>query len=252
MTLYSLLFIFLVGLNNYNNLLFSYKRSVHSKNLKNSPVKSTYELTRSERKKNNLPPNKYQEKIWELSMNPMTGKPDIDDLFELQFNLNKSNNPLIKSFTVPGESDEMSWISRGPSNVGGRTKGLMFDPNDKNDETVFAGAIAFLLGVYDGFFGPGTGSFFVFFFVRFLGHDFLHASAAAKALNVATNAAAICVFTWSGDIWWILVVPMAVVNIVGAGLGTAVAFRRGSGFVRNVFLVVIGALILKTGIDAYF
>jgi hypothetical protein len=119
-------------------------------------------------------------------------------------------------------------------------------------ETVLAGVIAFLLGVYDGFFGPGTGSFFVFFFVRFLGHDFLHASAAAKALNVATNAAAICVFTWSGDIWWILVVPMAVVNIVGAGLGTAVAFRRGSGFVRNVFLVVIGALILKTGIDAYF
>ncbi|MDB3927508.1 hypothetical protein N9343_02065, partial [Flavobacteriaceae bacterium] len=141
-TLYSLLFIFLVGLNNYNNLLFSYKRSVHSKNLKNSPVKSTYELTRSERKKNNLPPNKYQEKIWELSMNPMTGKPDIDDLFELQFNLNKSNNPLIKSFTVPGESDEMSWISRGPSNVGGRTKGLMFDPNDKNDETVFAGGVS--------------------------------------------------------------------------------------------------------------
>lgn len=119
-------------------------------------------------------------------------------------------------------------------------------------ETLLAGVIAFFLGVYDGFFGPGTGSFFVFFFVRFLGHDFLHASAAAKALNVATNAAAICVFTWSGDIWWILVAPMAVVNIVGAGLGTAVAFRRGSGFVRNVFLVVIGALIFKTGIDAYF
>jgi uncharacterized membrane protein YfcA len=56
-------------------------------------------------------------------------------------------------------------------------------------ETLLAGIIAFFLGVYDGFFGPGTGSFFVFFFVRFLGHDFLHASAAAKALNVATNAA---------------------------------------------------------------
>ena len=119
-------------------------------------------------------------------------------------------------------------------------------------EAVFAGIIAFCLGLYDGFFGPGTGSFFVFFFVRFLGYDFLHASASAKALNAATNTAAIVVFASSGVIWWHLVIPMAIVNIVGAGLGTAVAFRRGSGFVRNIFLVVIAALILKTAADAYW
>ena len=119
-------------------------------------------------------------------------------------------------------------------------------------EAAFAGVIAFCLGLYDGFFGPGTGSFFVFFFVRFLGYDFLHASASAKALNAATNTAAICVFASTGVVWWSLVGPMAIVNIVGAGLGTAVAFRRGSGFVRNIFLIVIAALILKTAIDAYW
>ena len=120
------------------------------------------------------------------------------------------------------------------------------------NEAAFACVIAFCLGLYDGFFGPGTGSFFVFFFVRFLGYDFLHASAAAKALNAATNAAAIVVFASSGVIWWSLVLPMATVNVVGAGLGTAVAFRRGSGFVRNIFLLVIAGLIVKTAIDAYW
>ena len=88
--------------------------------------------------------------------------------------------------------------------------------------------------------------------MRFLGYDFLHASASAKALNAATNTAAIVVFASNGVIWWHLVIPMAIVNIVGAGLGTAVAFRRGSGFVRNIFLVVIAALILKTAADAYW
>ena len=141
-TFFSLFFIFIAGLTNFDNILYTYKRSVHKQNLKNSPVKSIYKLTKNERKKINLPPNQYQEKIWELSMNPMTGKPDIDDLFDLQYNLKEKNNLSIKSFSVPGESDDMKWVSRGPSNVGGRTKGLMFDPNDEDDETVFAGGVS--------------------------------------------------------------------------------------------------------------
>ena len=98
-TLFSLLFIFLVGLSNYNNIFFSYKRSVHSDNLKNSSIKSTYSLTKLERKKINLPPNKYQEKMWELSMNPITGKTEIDNLFETQYEINKSRNLSVKSFS---------------------------------------------------------------------------------------------------------------------------------------------------------
>ena len=75
-------------------------------------------------------------------MNPMTGKPDIDDLFEIQYKLKESNEVDVRAFTVPGESEEMKWVSRGPYNVGGRTKGLMFDPNDESDETVFAGGVS--------------------------------------------------------------------------------------------------------------
>jgi len=119
-------------------------------------------------------------------------------------------------------------------------------------EMLWAAVIALGLGFYDGFFGPGTGSFFVFLFVRVLGYDFLHASAAAKLLNSATNAAAIVVFALGGAVWWPLVLPMAVVNVVGAGLGTWLALHRGSGFVRRVFLVIVAALILKTGYDAFF
>ena len=141
-TFFSLVFIFVVGLTNYDNILYSYKRSVHKNNLENSSIKSTYKLNKSERKKISLPPNQYQEKMWELSMNPMTGKTEISSLFETQYKLNKSQESLVKSFSVPGESEEMKWVSRGPNNVGGRTKGLMFDPNDENDETVFAGGVS--------------------------------------------------------------------------------------------------------------
>lgn len=114
-----------------------------------------------------------------------------------------------------------------------------------------AGTIGLTIGVYDGFFGPGTGSFFVFLFVRWLGYDFLHASAAAKLLNVATNLAALILFTVKGHIWWHFVVVMAVANVLGSLLGTRLAMKHGAGFVRKFFIVVVSALILKTGYDAF-
>ena len=105
-TLFSLIFIFIVGLTNYDNILYSYKRSVHKENLENSSIKPTYKLNKSERKKISLPPNQYQEKMWELSMNPMTGKTEISSLFETQYKLNESQRSLVKNFSVPGESEE--------------------------------------------------------------------------------------------------------------------------------------------------
>lgn len=107
------------------------------------------------------------------------------------------------------------------------------------------------IGAYDGFFGPGTGSFFIFLFVRFLGYDFLSASAAAKVLNVATGAAAIVLFTLKGYIWWRVGFVLAIANVFGSLIGTQLALQRGAGFVRIVFIVVVGALILKTGWDAW-
>jgi uncharacterized membrane protein YfcA len=118
-------------------------------------------------------------------------------------------------------------------------------------ELWWATAIGGAVGLYDGVFGPGTGSFFVFALVRLLGWDFLHASAAAKRLNVATNAAALAWFIPTGHVVWTLALPMAVANVAGSSLGTRLALRHGAGFVRGVFLVVVGALILKTAWDAW-
>ncbi|MET0335919.1 MAG: TSUP family transporter [Rhizobacter sp.] len=117
-------------------------------------------------------------------------------------------------------------------------------------EALVASTLGGVIGFYDGFFGPGTGSFFVFAFVRLLGYDFLSASASAKLLNTATNAAAITLFAWKGHVWWHIAAAMAVANVIGSLLGTRLALKHGAGFVRGVFIVVVSALIAKTGWDA--
>ena len=114
-----------------------------------------------------------------------------------------------------------------------------------------AASVGALVGFYDGFFGPGTGSFLVFLFVRLLGYDFLSASASAKLVNTATNLAALLLFVAKGHIWWHFVVAMAVANVVGSLLGTRLALKHGTGFVRVFFMIVVSALILKTGYDAF-
>jgi uncharacterized membrane protein YfcA len=87
--------------------------------------------------------------------------------------------------------------------------------------------------------------------VRILGYDFLHASAAAKLLNTATNAAALALFLSTGHIWWQLALLMGVANVLGSVIGTGLALRHGVGFVRGAFIVVVCALIVKTGVDAF-
>jgi uncharacterized membrane protein YfcA len=114
-----------------------------------------------------------------------------------------------------------------------------------------AASVGALIGFYDGFFGPGTGSFLVFLFVRLLGYDFLSASASAKLVNTATNLAALLLFVAKGHIWWHFVVAMALANVVGSLLGTRLALKHGTGFVRVFFMGVVSALILKTGYDAF-
>ena len=113
-------------------------------------------------------------------------------------------------------------------------------------EAILASLISLLLGLYDGFFGPGTGSFFIFLFVRVLGFDFLHAVASAKVLNMTTNLAALALFGWAGHVWWQFMIPMAVANVVGSHLGARLTLSRGSGFIRLVFIAVVAALILKS------
>ena len=114
-----------------------------------------------------------------------------------------------------------------------------------------ASTVGLVIGFYDGFFGPGTGSFFVFLLVRWLGYDFLHASAGAKLLNTATNLAALLLFTLKGHVWWHFALVMGLSNVVGSLLGTHLALKHGTSFVRGVFIAVVSALILKTIWDAF-
>lgn len=122
---------------------------------------------------------------------------------------------------------------------------------DGRREAWAAGSVGLVVGFYDGFFGPGTGSFLVFLFVRWLGYDFLSASASAKLVNVATNLAALILFAIKGHVWWHYALALAVANVVGSVAGSHLALKHGAGFVRTVFIWVVLALILKTGYDAF-
>ncbi|GAB3622034.1 TSUP family transporter [Mariniluteicoccus endophyticus] len=112
-----------------------------------------------------------------------------------------------------------------------------------------AAAIGVSVGAYDGLLGPGTGSFFVILMVAVLGYGFLEASAKAKIANLATNVASIVVFGLHGELLVALGLLMAAANLSGGFLGARTAIKRGNGFVRTVFLVVVGALVLKLGYD---
>jgi hypothetical protein len=106
------------------------------------------------------------------------------------------------------------------------------------------------LGFYDGFFGPGTGSLLLFAFVGLFGYDFIASSASAKLVNVATNVASLFYFASTGQVLYKVALPMAVCNILGSTLGARLAQRKGTGFVRVLFLGVVSAFILKLGWDA--
>ncbi len=130
----------------------------------------------------------------------------------------------------------------------GRVQGVRLSARVERGRALVVGAV---LGFYDGFFGPGAGSFMIFAFVRWFGLDFLHASSAAKVVNFATNAAALAYFAPSGHVLWLTGFAMAVFNVAGALLGARLALSHGSGFVRGVFIVVAGLLIVRLGYDFF-
>lgn len=125
------------------------------------------------------------------------------------------------------------------------------EPEHGARSTLIALGIGAAIGFYDGFFGPGTGSFLIFLFIRLLGMDFLRASVTAKILNVATNLAAIAFFAANVELMWKLAAVMAVCNLSGAVTGSRAALRHGVGFVRKMFLGVVSVLIAKLAYDTF-
>ncbi|MDQ2658796.1 MAG: TSUP family transporter [Verrucomicrobiota bacterium] len=124
--------------------------------------------------------------------------------------------------------------------------GLIHAPKHPPDRARLLGLlVGAVLGFYDGFFGPGMGSFLIFAFVGIFGFDFLSASASAKAINWSTNLASLIYFTSTGHILFRIGLAMAACNIIGAIIGTRLAIAKGSRFVRVFFLVIVCALIAK-------
>ena len=105
------------------------------------------------------------------------------------------------------------------------------------------------IGFYDGFFGPGTGSFLIFIFIGGFGFNFLSASAAAKVVNTATNLSTVVYFILTDHVLYRLALPMAACNMLGSLVGTRLAILRGSRFVRLFFLAVVSAIICKLAYD---
>lgn len=114
---------------------------------------------------------------------------------------------------------------------------------------LIASALALGIGAYDGFFGPGTGTFLVIGFALFLHAPLLQATADAKIINFASNLAAVGMFASQGKILWSVALPMALAQIAGGALGAHLAVRGGAPLIRIVVLCIVVALVIKLGLD---
>lgn len=111
--------------------------------------------------------------------------------------------------------------------------------------------ISLIIGFYDGFIGPGAGSFLILAFIALLHFDFLHASAHAKAVNLATNLGSIALFLAKGNIIWGIALPMAAANMLGGFAGASVAIAKGNRFIRGLFLVIVTGVLVRFCWDVF-
>ena len=109
----------------------------------------------------------------------------------------------------------------------------------------FVYGVAPAIGFYDGIFGPGTGSFFMFAFITLMGLSTLQATAQTKLLNFTSNIAALLVFALSGKIVWVVGLTMGVAQFVGAQLGSHVAMKQGAKIIKPLLVVVCIAMAIK-------
>jgi len=117
--------------------------------------------------------------------------------------------------------------------------------HSKKKQALLATLLSLAIGFYDGFFGPGTGTLLIFFFVALLGFDFLRASALSKTVNWASNMASLALFVFKGSWLPLVAVSMAAANGIGGYLGAKTALAKGSRWVRALFTIVVAGLILR-------
>ncbi len=119
-------------------------------------------------------------------------------------------------------------------------------------QRVYSLLISLVIGFYDGFIGPGAGSFMVLAFISLVGLDFLHASANAKMVNLSTNFGSLILFLLKGTIIWAIALPMAVCNGLGGIVGAKLAIHKGNRFIRIFFLIIISVTLIRFGYDIFF
>jgi uncharacterized membrane protein YfcA len=118
-----------------------------------------------------------------------------------------------------------------------------------NKHLIVCGLIGAVLGFYNGFIGPGTGSLLVFSLVSMAGMSFLHASSSAKIINAIADAASLIGFFMSKAVVFKLAIPMMLSNMLGSYIGSKAALLRGNLFIRIIFIVVMILLIMRLGWD---
>ncbi len=114
---------------------------------------------------------------------------------------------------------------------------------------MIAATLAFVIGAYDGFFGPGTGTFLIVGFVALCGKSLMRATADAKVVNFASNLASLAAFAYAGTVAWAVALPMAGGQLLGGLVGARLALRGGARLIRIMVLVVSSALVIKLVVD---
>ena len=120
-----------------------------------------------------------------------------------------------------------------------------------NKMLIYGSLIGLIIGFYDGFFGPGTGSFLVLAFVVIFGFEFVEASAYSKVINCVTNIFALIVFIKNENYLLELAILMSICNISGNIIGTRLALKRGNTFIRTIFLIIVILMILRYAYDIF-
>lgn len=117
---------------------------------------------------------------------------------------------------------------------------------------IFYLVVGLAIGFYDGFFGPGTGSFWTIAFVTLLGLNLKSATARTKIMNFTSNIVSLGVFILGGKVLWSVGILMGLGQIFGAYIGSSLVVKKDTSFIRGFFLFVVGCTILKLVYDVYF
>ena len=124
---------------------------------------------------------------------------------------------------------------------------------ETNNKTLILGMIfAFVMGFYDGFFGPGAGSFIIFGLIKIYGFDFVRASGNAKAMNFTSNFTSLILFAINGKIYYLMGIPMAIFMVLGASVGSKLAIKEGAKFIRPIFITMSILVAVKMFYELLF